>query len=119
MDIMDVPTAKNPKTWRQAKWLQRTMILLGWLLIIGAVAIGPLPGPGPLLLAPVGLALILKNSIWAKRRYAKLAKQHPQYGDWLHWMLRRSRAQQQPPLPDLRGDIIHLFRRDDLDQDMA
>jgi hypothetical protein len=115
---MDALHAKNRKMWREAKWFQRFMMGLGWALILGAVAIGPLPGPGPLVLAPIGMALILKNSIWAKRHYARLTKRHPQYGDWMHWMLGRSKIKEKPPLPPVKADIMRLFRRDDLDQDM-
>ncbi len=115
---MDALHEKNRKIWHKAKWFQRIMMGLGWTLIIGAVAIGPLPGPGPLVLAPIGMALILKNSIWAKRHYARLTKKHPQYGDWMHWMLRRNRIVEKPPAPPVKDDIMHLFRRDDVGQDM-
>jgi hypothetical protein len=115
---MDVLHMKNRKMWREAKWFQRFMMTLGWILIVVALAIGPLPGPGPVILAPIGLGLILKNSIWAKRYYARFTKRHPQYGNWMHWMLGRSRVKSKPPLPPVKADIMHLFRRDDVDQDI-
>lgn len=83
---------------------------------MGAPLIGWLPGPGPLIVMPIGLALILKNSTWAKRRYAKLTKQHPEYGRWVNWAMGRSRAKVRPPLPDFKRDIMYIFRRDDLGQ---
>ncbi len=52
--------------------------LLGWVLVLGAPLLGPIPGPGPLLILPIGLALILKNSLWAKKRYARAARRHPE-----------------------------------------
>lgn len=95
------------------------MLCLGWLLVIGAPLLGPIPGPGPLLILPIGLAIILKNSLWAKKRYARLARRHPEYGRWADWAMRRSKASERPPLPDLKADILHLFRRDDIDQTLA
>jgi hypothetical protein len=106
------------KSWRNSNAVRYALILLGWLLIFGAIALGPLPGPGTLVLAPIGLALVLKNSLWAKKRYSRFAKQYPQYGRWADWALRRKKVKNAPPFPDIRGDILYLFRRDDIDKDM-
>ncbi len=106
------------KSWRDSNGVRYLMLTLGWILLVGAIAIGPLPGPGPVILAPIGLALILKNSLWAKRHYARLTKRHPTYGQWMHWLMRRSKAKEQPPLPPIKADIMHMFRRDDIGQDM-
>jgi hypothetical protein len=92
------------------------MLTLGWALLIGAPLLGPLPGPGPLMILPIGLALILKNSLWAKKRYARLAKIHPEYANWTNWAMRRSKMKSRPPFPNIKRDIMHLFRRDDLGQ---
>lgn len=100
----------------KSRILRPLLLALGWIFILGAIAIGPLPGPGPTILAPIGLAIVLKNSLWAKRHYARLTKRHPEYGAWMHWIMRRSKAKVQPPLPPIRADILHLFRRDDVDQ---
>ncbi len=94
------------------------MLLLGWLLVLGAPLLGPIPGPGPLLILPIGLALILKNSLWAKKRYARLGKRHPDYANWANWAMRRSKVTGRPPFPPVKADIMHLFRRDDIDQQM-
>jgi hypothetical protein len=106
------------KSWRDSNAVRYLLILLGWILILGAVAIGPLPGPGPLILAPIGLALILKNSLWAKKQYSRFVRSYPAYGNWMDWVLRRKKVKNTPPFPDIRGDIMHLFRRDDIDQNM-
>jgi hypothetical protein len=92
------------------------LIALGWLLIISAPLLGPLPGPGFLIIFPIGLALILKNSLWAKKLYARKAKQNQEYGRWLDWAMRRSKAKEMPALPNFKRDLLHLFRRDDIDQ---
>lgn len=94
------------------------MLALGWLLVISAPLLGPLPGPGALLILPIGLAVILKHSLWAKKRYARLARAHPSYARWANWAMRRSKVTERPDFPDIRGDFLHLFRRDDNDQPM-
>jgi hypothetical protein len=92
------------------------LISLGWLLLLSAPVVGALPGPGFLILFPVGLALILKNSLWAKRFYARRTKRHPEYGRWMDWALRRTKATSMPALPDFKRDLLNVFRRDDIHQ---
>jgi hypothetical protein len=92
------------------------LISLGWLLLLSAPVVGALPGPGFLIVFPVGLALILKNSLWAKRLYARHTKRHPEYGRWMDWALRRTKATHMPVLPNFKRDLLHMFRRDDIDQ---
>ncbi|WP_242446159.1 PGPGW domain-containing protein [Sphingopyxis lindanitolerans] len=71
----------------------RTILFcLGGLLMIVGVIIGPLPGPGFLILFPVGLMLVLQNSAWAKRRYVRFKRRHPRYGDWADRVMRRVSA---------------------------
>lgn len=86
---------------------------LGWLLMLFSPFIGAIPGPGFIVVFPIGLALVLKNSLFAKRQYAKYAKQYPQYGRWLNYAMRRKRYRKAPPRPDLWADIMYVFRRDD------
>jgi len=88
---------------------------LGWLLMLFSPFIGAIPGPGFIVVFPIGLALVLKNSLFAKRQYAKYAKRYPQYGLWLNYAMRRKRYRQAPPRPDMWADLMHAFRRDDLD----
>jgi hypothetical protein len=91
--------------------VQWAMIILGWTLIILAPLIGWLPGPGGLILFPIGLALVLKNSRWAKRRYARFSKKHPAYGRWTDWAMRRKRFKARPPFPPIKRDLIGIFKR--------
>jgi hypothetical protein len=100
------PAAKGAKRW--------LMVMLGWALMIAAPLIGWLPGPGGLILFPLGLAILLRNSHWAKRIYTRLSKRHPEYGIWASWAMRRKRFKAQPPFPPVWRDVLHLFRRDDL-----
>src|SRR3546814_4265704 len=62
--------------------MRTALFALGLLLMIAGVAIGPLPGPGFLIVFPLGLMLCLQNSAWAKRVYVRFKWRHPRYGDW-------------------------------------
>jgi hypothetical protein len=70
-----------------------TLFVLGVLLLLVSPLVGAVPGPGGLIVAGVGLALILKTSSWAKRRYVKFKRWQPKAGRWTDWALRRPSAQ--------------------------
>ena len=70
-----------------------SMFGAGILLIIGGLVIAPLPGPGGIFLIAPGVALILKTSMWAKRRYVRVKRWQPRAGRWMDWALRRPSAQ--------------------------
>lgn len=106
----------GPKKLTNSRSVQWMLIILGWALMIAAPLIGWLPGPGGLILFPIGLALVLKNSLWAKRRYARLSKLHPEYGEWASWAMKRKRFKVRPPFPPIWRDVQWLFRRDDIDR---
>jgi len=75
----------NPK-------MRSALFALGLLLMITGIAIGPLPGPGFLIVFPVGLMLCLQNSAWAKRVYVRFKWRHPRYGAWADRVMRRVSA---------------------------
>ena len=64
----------------------------GIALIILAPLVSPLPGPGGTLLFALGLGLVLRNSLWAKRRYVVFKRKQPKMGGWADWGLRRQSA---------------------------
>lgn len=64
----------------------------GIFLMIFAVIIGPLPGPGFTIIFPIGLMLCLQNSNWAKRRYVRFKQRYPRYGGWADRVMRRVSA---------------------------
>ena len=104
--------SEQPNTGETAKRGGGRRILLlaiGWLLIIASPIVGALPGPGFIILFPLGLALILKNSLWAKKRYSAFARKHPEYGDWMNWALRRRKEAGRPPVPPLKQDLMRFF----------
>jgi hypothetical protein len=76
-----------------------TLFVIGILLLVVSPLVGILPGPGGVLVAGLGLALVLKTSMWAKRRYARMKKMRVKFrgshlviGDWTDWLLRRPSA---------------------------
>jgi hypothetical protein len=84
-------------------------IVLGVILIAMTPLLGPLPGPGGIILFGLGLGLILRNSRWAKKRYVDFKRRYPKSGGWADWGLRRksakrrsARAKQGTKLP--KGD---------------
>jgi hypothetical protein len=83
----DVPTPPKPN-----KLLGQLMVGLGVVLMILSLFIGPLPGPGGIIVFAAGLSLVLKYSGWAKRVYVRFKKRHPKKGRWADWGLRRASA---------------------------
>ena len=48
--------------------LRKVLILIaGTFIIVFGIAIAPLPGPGPTILVPIGLALLATEFVWARR----------------------------------------------------
>jgi hypothetical protein len=65
---------------------------LGLLLMAAAPVVGILPGPGGVFVFAAGLALALKYSEWAKRKYVAFKRRHPSKGEWADWGMRRPSA---------------------------
>ena len=72
--------------------LRQVLMVLGFLLIIVSPLVGAIPGPGGVFVFAAGLALILRNSEWAKRLYVRFKRRHPNKGRWADWGLRRLSA---------------------------
>ena len=53
---------------------------------------GVVPGPGGIFVFAIGLAMVLKTSMWAKRHYVKFKRWQPKAGRWTDWGLRRPSA---------------------------
>lgn len=77
---------------RQNGWVRLGLFLLGCLLILLAPLVGLLPGPGGIILFPIGLALALQNSQWAKRVYGRFKRTHPRYAAFADRLMRRPSA---------------------------
>lgn len=75
-------------------------LALGVLLMLAAPIIGiPTPGPLGIFIFGFGLALVLRNSRWARRRYLRYTKRHPKIRRAVDFGLRRKRK------PKLRDSV--------------
>jgi hypothetical protein len=74
------------------------LLVIGLILLILSPLVGAIPGPGGIIVAGLGLALILKTSVWAKRRYVKFKRWQPKAGRWTDWALRRPGAKRRAAL---------------------
>jgi hypothetical protein len=88
-----------------------TIFVVGVLLILIGAITAPIPGPGGIFFIAPGLAMVLKTSLWAKKRYVHFKKWEPNVpyvrfqrwrprigkrrlapGQWADWALRRRSA---------------------------
>jgi hypothetical protein len=69
-----------------------TLFAIGFVLLVLSPLVGVIPGPGGIVVAGLGLALVLKTSLWAKRRYVRFKRWQPKAGRWTDWALRRRSA---------------------------
>jgi hypothetical protein len=79
---------------------------VGVILLILAPIVGALPGPGGIIVAGVGLALVLKTSTWARRRYVKFKRWQPKAGRWTDWALRRPSAKRREAMRKAQRERI-------------
>ena len=94
--------------WKREQWrsfidhpvVEWTIFVVGAILMILSPLAGILPGPGGIFMFAIGLAMVLKTSMWAKRRYARYKKwqfslfgRTFEPGRWTDWGLRRKSAQ--------------------------
>ena len=69
-----------------------TIFAVGVVLILLSPLAGAIPGPGGIFVFAIGLAMVLKTSMWAKRRYVRFKRWQPKAGRWTDWGLRRRSA---------------------------
>jgi hypothetical protein len=89
------------RQWRRFldhPFVEWSLFAVGILLLIVSPLVGAIPGPGGVIVAGVGLALVLKTSMWAKRRYVKFKRWQPKAGRWTDWALRRGSAKRRERL---------------------
>ncbi len=68
----------------------RTLLFVtGLLLIAISPLVGAIPGPGGIFVFAAGLVLVLQNSRWARRRFARLKRRWPRFGHYADMALRR------------------------------
>ena len=105
-------------TIRNMKLVQSLLFGVGVLLLfVAAPVAGPIPGPGGLVLAAAGLTLILRTSLWARRRYVRFKRWQPKAGHWFDWGLRRGSARRRTALAKARerdkAPLPHCIERVD------
>ena len=75
-----------------------TIFGIGVVLILLSPLAGAIPGPGGIFVFAIGLAMVLKTSMWAKRHYVRFKRKQPKIGRWADWGLRRQSAQRREAL---------------------
>ncbi|WP_211325949.1 PGPGW domain-containing protein [Hephaestia caeni] len=81
-------TPDRPKR-RSHPAVRIALLVVGTLLILSTPIVGPLPGPGGIFVFAGGLTLVLRNSLWARRRFARLKRRWPKMGEMADHSLRR------------------------------
>ena len=88
------------------------LFVTGIVLMIISPLFGVLPGPGGIIVFAAGLALVLKYSEWAKRKYVAFKRRHPNKGRWTDWGMRRPSARRREEIRKQRQAAACL-RQDD------
>ena len=95
-------TREKLRAWLEHPWVEMLLFVVGILLIIASPVAGIIPGPGGIFVFAAGLALVLKTSMWAKRRYVHFKRWKPKLGAWSDWGLRRASAKRRTELSKAR-----------------
>jgi len=69
-----------------------SIFVVGVILMLLSPLFGVIPGPGGIFIFAIGLAMVLKTSMWAKRHYVRFKHWQPKAGRWVDWGLRRRSA---------------------------
>lgn len=78
--------------------IRTCLVALGFVLIALTPVVGPIPGPGGVIVFGAGAGLILKYTGWAKRLYVRFKRSHPNKGRWTDWSLSRASARRREEL---------------------
>ena len=83
-----IPHARSIADRIISRW-RLPLLVLGWVLIVISPIVGLIPAPGGIFVFAAGLALVLNNSAWAKRRYVRLKQRWPKLGRLADRAMRR------------------------------
>lgn len=61
------------------RFVRLMLMTLGVMLVLLGILIAPLPGPFGLPVAVVGMAVVLRNSYWAKRQFIRAQHARPKF----------------------------------------
>ena len=85
-----VPRASFLESLIKSEPVRVVQLLAGVLLMLAAPIIAiPTPPPTGIILFALGLALVLRNSRWARRRYVRYTRRHPRVQRAMNFGLRR------------------------------
>lgn len=77
ISVPSVPYRRNPSLLDRAKrW---GLLVAGSALMLTGALLAPLPGPVGVPFSLLGLALVLKNSFWAKRQFIRAQRWKPNF----------------------------------------
>lgn len=91
-DLDKMSGRPSGRPWGEIPLVRQTLVGIGFVLIAITPLVGPIPGPGGIIVFGAGLSLILKYTGWAKRLYVRFKRKHPNKGRWTDWSLRRQSA---------------------------
>ncbi len=99
--------------WTRDQWhrfidhpaVEWTIFVVGVILMLLSPLAGIIPGPGGIFVFAIGLAMVLKTSMWAKRRYVRFKTWQPKAGRWTDWGLRRQSAKRREALRKERESV--------------
>jgi hypothetical protein len=91
-------TREHWRRFMDSPIVEWALFAIGLLLLVVSPLVGIIPGPGGIVVAGIGLALILKTSMWAKRHYVRVKRWQPNAGRWMDWTLRRPSAKRREAL---------------------
>lgn len=74
---------------RRHPLLRIAMLATGFLLLAITPLVGPIPGPGGLFTFAGGMVLILRNSTWARKVFARTKRRWPRFAHYSDLALRR------------------------------
>lgn len=77
------------RTHPRSPLMRTCLFAAGALLIAAAPVVGIVPGPGGIFVFAAGLVLVLQNSDWARRQFARAKKRWPRFGHYADMALRR------------------------------
>lgn len=72
--------------------VRTALFVTGALLIAIAPLVGIIPGPGGIFVFAAGLVLVLQNSRWAQKVFARTKRRWPRFGHYADKALRRRSA---------------------------
>jgi hypothetical protein len=76
----------------RSPFVRTALFVTGVVLILVSPLVGIVPGPGGIVVFAAGLVLVLKNSLWAQKVFARTTRRWPRFGRFADKALRRRSA---------------------------